>query len=95
MEESLDGATRNRIEAQLSGVAAQISELESAELVTGHVARTLREGIAQGAERAARAEVAEYEQMLESYGREQGEERMNEFQDEVVDQVTDQLQQTL
>lgn len=95
LEETLDETTRTHIETQLSGIAAQIVELESAEFATDQVALTLSEGIAQGAERAASAEVAEHEQMLQAYGREQGEELINEFQDEVVDQVTDQLQQTL
>jgi hypothetical protein len=95
LEETLDEATRSRIEAQLSGVSAQISELESAEIATASVARSLQESIDQGAGWAATAEVAEYEQMLESYGAEQGEELMNAFQDEVVDEVTEQLSESL
>jgi hypothetical protein len=95
LEASLDEISRSRIEAQLSGISDQISELGSVELATGQVAQTLREGMVQGAEWAASAEVEEYQEMLEEYGREQGENLVSEFQEEAVNQVTEQLAHTL
>jgi hypothetical protein len=95
LDNNPDDTRSTELEGQLVTVSSQIDQLESADYPTESITDPMEHRMTEGIEYAENAQMAGFQEMVQTYGEQQGEAHLSGFRDEYIEQATNELHQIL